>query len=132
MIFGIAFDNVIEISYICSHNLQNMSQKILLNSKEVNIILHRLACQLIEKHLDFSNTILIGIQPRGTFLANRLSQILKNDYLVSDLKLGLLDAHQTNNPYKNIFFPRHIRNLLRLKKYWGKFHFLFNPRRKHF
>jgi pyrimidine operon attenuation protein/uracil phosphoribosyltransferase len=68
-----------------------MSQKILLNSKEVNIILHRLACQLIEKHLDFSNTILIGIQPRGTFLANRLSKILKNDYQVSDLKLGLLD-----------------------------------------
>jgi pyrimidine operon attenuation protein/uracil phosphoribosyltransferase len=91
MIFGIDFDNVIEISYICSHNTHNMSQKTLLNSKEVNIILHRLACQLIEKHLDFSNTILIGIQPRGTFLANRLSKILKNDYQVSDLKLGLLD-----------------------------------------
>ena len=91
MIFAIAFDNVIEISYICSHNTHNMSQKTLLNSKEVNIILHRLACQLIEKHLDFSNTILIGIQPRGTFLANRLSQILKNDYQVSDLKLGFLD-----------------------------------------
>ena len=91
MIFAIAFDNVIEISYICSHNTHNMSQKTLLNSKEVNIILHRLACQLIEKHLDFSNTILIGIQPRGTFLANRLSQILKNDYQVSALKLGFLD-----------------------------------------
>ncbi len=91
MIFWIAFDILIEIYYICSHNTPNMSQKILLNSKEVNIILHRLACQLIEKHLDFSNTILIGIQPRGTFLANRLSQILKNDYQVSDLKLGFLD-----------------------------------------
>ena len=68
-----------------------MSQKILLNTKEVNIILHRLACQLIEKHLDFSNTILIGIQPRGTFLANRLAEILKDDYQISDLKLGLLD-----------------------------------------
>jgi pyrimidine operon attenuation protein/uracil phosphoribosyltransferase len=68
-----------------------MSQKILLNSKEVNLILHRLACQLIEKHLDFTTTILIGIQPRGTFLANRLAQILKNDYHVSDLKLGFLD-----------------------------------------
>ncbi len=91
MIFGIAFDNVIEISYICSHNIQNMSQKILLNSKEVNIILHRLACQLIEKHLDFTTTILIGIQPRGAFLAKRLSQILKDDYQISDLKLGFLD-----------------------------------------
>ena len=69
----------------------NMSQKILLNTKEVNIILHRLACQLIEKHLDFSNTILIGIQPRGTFLAKRLTEILKEEYQISDLKLGLLD-----------------------------------------
>ncbi len=72
-----------------THN--NMSQKILLNTKEVNIILHRLACQLIEKHLDFSNTILIGIQPRGTFLAKRLAEILKEEYQISDLKLGLLD-----------------------------------------
>lgn len=68
-----------------------MSQKILLTAKEVNIILHRLACQLIENHLDFSKTILIGIQPRGTFLANRLALILKDDYQIKDLKVGFLD-----------------------------------------
>ncbi len=68
-----------------------MSQKVLLTAKEVNIILHRLACQLLENHLDFSNTILIGIQPRGTFLANRLASILKNEYHINDLKLGFLD-----------------------------------------
>ncbi|MFC4740665.1 bifunctional pyr operon transcriptional regulator/uracil phosphoribosyltransferase PyrR [Flavobacterium ponti] len=68
-----------------------MSQKILLTAKEVNIILHRLACQLIENHLDFSNTILIGIQPRGTYLANRLASILKEEYQIKDLKVGFLD-----------------------------------------
>jgi pyrimidine operon attenuation protein/uracil phosphoribosyltransferase len=68
-----------------------MSQKVLLNAREVNIILHRLACQLIENHNDFSNTVLIGIQPRGKFLANRLTSILKQDYNISDLKLGHLD-----------------------------------------
>lgn len=68
-----------------------MSQKVLLNAKEINIILHRLACQLIEKHNDFSNTVLIGIQPRGKFLANRLTQILKNDYNIKNIQLGLLD-----------------------------------------
>jgi pyrimidine operon attenuation protein / uracil phosphoribosyltransferase len=68
-----------------------MSQKILLNHKEVNIILHRLACELIENHLDFSNTILIGIQPRGTQLALRLKQILENEYQVKDIALGFLD-----------------------------------------
>jgi pyrimidine operon attenuation protein/uracil phosphoribosyltransferase len=68
-----------------------MSQKVLLTSKEVNIILHRLACQLIEKHLDFSNTVLIGLQPRGTFLANRIKGILENEYHIKDVQLGFLD-----------------------------------------
>ena len=68
-----------------------MSQKILLTSKEVNIILHRLACQLIEKHLDFSETILIGIQPRGTFLAEKLKSLLENEYNISNILLGYLD-----------------------------------------
>ena len=53
-----------------------MSQKVLLNAKEVNITLHRLACQLIENHDDFSKTVLIGIQPRGKFLADRLAEML--------------------------------------------------------
>lgn len=68
-----------------------MSQKVLLNAKEVNIILHRLACQLIEKHNDFSNTVLIGLQPRGVFLANRIAKILKDDYKIKNIQLGLLD-----------------------------------------
>jgi pyrimidine operon attenuation protein / uracil phosphoribosyltransferase len=68
-----------------------MSQKILLTSQEVNIILNRLACQLIEKHLDFSDTILVGIQPRGTFLAERLRDLLENDYHVPKISLGFLD-----------------------------------------
>lgn len=68
-----------------------MGQKVLLNSKEVNIILHRLACQLIENHTTFENTVLIGIQPRGVFLAERISQILKEDYQIKSLRLGKLD-----------------------------------------
>ncbi|WP_036383433.1 bifunctional pyr operon transcriptional regulator/uracil phosphoribosyltransferase PyrR [Muricauda sp. MAR_2010_75] len=68
-----------------------MGQRVLLTSKEINIILHRLACQLLENHLDFSNTALIGIQPRGIFLAERLAKILKEDYKVKDVSLGFLD-----------------------------------------
>ena len=68
-----------------------MSQKILLTAKEVNIILHRLACQLIEKHLDFSNTVLIGLQPRGRFLASRIKQLLEDEYQVQNIQLGFLD-----------------------------------------
>jgi pyrimidine operon attenuation protein/uracil phosphoribosyltransferase len=68
-----------------------MSQKILLTSKEVNIILHRLACQLIENHLDFSNSVLIGIQPRGVSLAERLKIILETEYNIKNISLGFLD-----------------------------------------
>jgi pyrimidine operon attenuation protein/uracil phosphoribosyltransferase len=68
-----------------------MSQKLLLNAKEVNIILHRLACQLIENHNDFSKTVLIGLQPRGKYLANRLASMLKDDYKIKNIQLGLLD-----------------------------------------
>jgi pyrimidine operon attenuation protein/uracil phosphoribosyltransferase len=68
-----------------------MSKKTLLNSKDIEIILHRLACQLIENHNDFSNTVLIGLQPRGAYLANRLTQLLETEYHIKNLEYGLLD-----------------------------------------
>ncbi|MBL4745223.1 MAG: bifunctional pyr operon transcriptional regulator/uracil phosphoribosyltransferase PyrR [Flavobacteriaceae bacterium] len=68
-----------------------MSQKILLSAKEIDIILNRLACQLIENHTDFSETVLIGIQPRGIYLAERLRYILQNKYEINDIQLGQLD-----------------------------------------
>ena len=63
------------ITFAHEYVKHTMSQKVLLNKKEVNIILHRLACQLIEKHNDFSNTILVGLQPRGKYLVDRLTQL---------------------------------------------------------
>ena len=68
-----------------------MSHKNLLNSTEIHIILNRLACQLIENHNDFSNTVLIGLQPRGIHLANRLKKILKEDYKIDNINSGDLD-----------------------------------------
>ncbi len=68
-----------------------MSQKVLLTSKEVNIILHRLACQLIENHIDFSKSVLIGLQPRGVSLAERLKSILETEYNIKNISLGFLD-----------------------------------------
>lgn len=68
-----------------------MHQKILLTAKEVDIIIHRLACQLIENHLDFSETVLIGLQPRGVYLADRMAKVLKESYGISNLQLGKLD-----------------------------------------
>ena len=81
-----------KLLYLCHQTIHfTMSQKVLLTAKEVTIILHRLACQLIEKHLDFSDTILVGIQPRGVFLAERLKEILEKEYQTPQIQLGYLD-----------------------------------------
>lgn len=68
-----------------------MSQKVLLNATEINIALHRLACQLIENHDTFTDTVLIGIQPRGVFLAERLKILLEEEYKIKNIQLGYLD-----------------------------------------
>ncbi|EDM44079.1 uracil phosphoribosyltransferase; pyrimidine operon attenuation protein [unidentified eubacterium SCB49] len=68
-----------------------MSQKVLLNATEVQIALHRLACQLIENHDTFKDTVLVGIQPRGVFLAERLKTLLQDEYKIKGIQLGYLD-----------------------------------------
>ncbi|MGB5942908.1 MAG: bifunctional pyr operon transcriptional regulator/uracil phosphoribosyltransferase PyrR [Leeuwenhoekiella sp.] len=68
-----------------------MSQKVLLDAKELEITLNRLACQLIENHGDFSETALIGIQPRGVFLAERIALLLRDSYDIKNVNLGYLD-----------------------------------------
>lgn len=68
-----------------------MSKKKLLDHKEIDIILNRLACQLIENHDDFSETVVIGLQPRGVFVSQRLQQLLKETYGLSNIKFGKLD-----------------------------------------
>jgi len=50
-----------------------MKKSIILNSNQLKITIERLACQLIEKHDDFSNTILVGLQPRGKYLCKKNS-----------------------------------------------------------
>ncbi len=68
-----------------------MEPKILLDSKEIKILLQRLACELIENHGDFTQSVLIGIQPRGILLLERMRNILVNDYQISNLQTGVLD-----------------------------------------
>jgi len=68
-----------------------MEPKILLDSKEIKILLQRLVCELIENHGNFSNSVLIGIQPRGIHLLNRITKILENEYHIKSLQTGVLD-----------------------------------------
>ncbi|MCJ0743924.1 bifunctional pyr operon transcriptional regulator/uracil phosphoribosyltransferase PyrR [Pedobacter montanisoli] len=62
-----------------------MQKRTLLSGQKLQITIKRLCHQLIENHNNFSNSVLIGIQPRGAFFADRvyqeLSAILKNDHI---------------------------------------------------
>ena len=68
-----------------------MSKKIILNNEQLNISIERLACQLTENHGDFNDTILVGLQPRGTSLCKNLVKTLKSKYKIDSIDHGFLD-----------------------------------------
>ncbi len=87
-----------------------MSQKVLLNSKEINIILHRLACQLIENHPGFEDTVIIGIQPRGVYMADRIIKVLEEDYGIKNIPNGQLDITFYRDDFRRSDKPLEANN----------------------
>lgn len=53
-----------------------MQKRVILNQKQLDIILHRLALQIEENHPLLEHTALIGLQPRGVYLARKIKQKL--------------------------------------------------------
>lgn len=68
-----------------------MQQSTLLKGEKFQITIQRLCHQLIENHHDFSQSVIIGIQPRGVFLAKRIIEELKNILQTPDIASGELD-----------------------------------------
>ena len=68
-----------------------MQKKVLLNANQIDIIINRLVCQLIENHNDFTNTVLIGLQPRGIYLLEKLLDVLSKKYADKVITSGNLD-----------------------------------------
>jgi pyrimidine operon attenuation protein/uracil phosphoribosyltransferase len=66
-------------------------QRLILASPLLEIVVSRLAQQLIENHQDFTDTVLLGMQPRGIYFAERVSRELSRA-LGRDIPLGYLDA----------------------------------------
>lgn len=50
-----------------------------------------MAHQILENHLHLENTVLIGIQPRGVYVSDRIVEELKNTNSVSKIEYGKLD-----------------------------------------
>lgn len=69
-----------------------MSQRTLLDAKEIELTIRRLCYQLIENHDNFSNSVLIGLQPRGCQLAERILAQVQAITGVSSIQYGKLDS----------------------------------------
>jgi pyrimidine operon attenuation protein/uracil phosphoribosyltransferase len=65
--------------------------KSILDHQQLQIIINRLCHQLVENHNDFSNTVLIGLQPRGIYLCQRIKESLESNFPDYNLEVGNLD-----------------------------------------
>ena len=68
-----------------------MQKKLILDSDLLRVTIDRLCQELIENHGSFESTVLLGLQPRGIYLADRIQRKLAQS-CDRDIPLGYLDA----------------------------------------
>ncbi|MCF2442952.1 bifunctional pyr operon transcriptional regulator/uracil phosphoribosyltransferase PyrR [Dyadobacter sp. CY345] len=66
-------------------------KRLILSSPLLEIMTSRLCQELIENHQDFDNTVIMGLQPRGIFFAERVVAELR-ERTGRNIPLGHLDA----------------------------------------
>ena len=77
-----------------------MQKRLLLDHKQIDITIRRLCYQLIENHDDFSNSCIIGLQPRGIFIAKRIHANLCDILKKKDVQFGSLDVTFYRDDYR--------------------------------
>lgn len=65
--------------------------RLILDGKSFGLVINRLCCQLIENHNDFNQSVIIGLQPRGIFLAKRIHSLLTEKTRNKQIPYGSLD-----------------------------------------
>ena len=65
--------------------------KTILDPYQLNLTIQRLAYEIIERHSDLNNTVLIGIQPRGVFLSDRIAAHIRQLVPSVSIDYGKLD-----------------------------------------
>lgn len=68
-----------------------MKPKVLLEKDLFDVTIKRLCHQLVEIHNDFKNTAIIGLQPRGIYLAHRIKKELETILKNKKINCGELD-----------------------------------------
>ncbi len=69
-----------------------MAPRIILTPQQFSITINRLCHQLIEVHDDFSDSVIIGLQPRGILMAKRIRYTLQQILRKENILYGELDA----------------------------------------
>jgi pyrimidine operon attenuation protein/uracil phosphoribosyltransferase len=67
-----------------------MEKQVILNAQQFDLTLKRLSHQLIENHNDFTETVLIGLQPRGINVLEKIKEILEHS-INHSIHCGVLD-----------------------------------------
>ena len=86
-----------------------MEKQVILNSKHLELTLKRLSHELIETHNDFSDTVLVGLQPRGIYVVSQLKKQLEI-ILKKEIVCGNLDITFFRDDFRR-------RNCLRKSRY---------------
>lgn len=79
----------------------------LLNKNQLQITIERLAYQIIENYQDLKDVVIIGIQPRGIFLADKINEQLRKIKPDQPIPYGKLDITFYRDDVRN---ELHIAN----------------------
>jgi pyrimidine operon attenuation protein/uracil phosphoribosyltransferase len=71
--------------------LQIAGVKTILTEQQIKLTIQRLAHQVLENHIDLHNTVIIGMQPRGVYVSDKLMIELQNTLQSQVVSYGKLD-----------------------------------------
>ena len=65
--------------------------KPILSAQHLDITIKRLAHQILENNTDLTETVFIGLQPRGIFLSDRIVDEIRKELPAANIQYGKLD-----------------------------------------
>jgi pyrimidine operon attenuation protein/uracil phosphoribosyltransferase len=65
--------------------------KTVITAEQIQLTIKRLAHQVLENHVRLHNTVLIGLQPRGIYLSDRIVKEIRTEEQSAKLDYGKLD-----------------------------------------
>lgn len=96
--------NNFDIIQVHLPNEMSIESRIILDHQQLNLSIERICYQLIENHNDFSETVLVGLQPRGLFVAQRIHQRLEK-LTGNKIELGWLDITFNRDDHRRRELP---------------------------